>query len=144
MKRKNKAGLALIALSLMMLGSTPALARHHGGYGNGMWQQNGSPLSAEQQTAAQQIHTDYDNQTRDLRQQLMSKRYEYNALLTASSPDSARIGAVAKEIETLRQSLDAQRVKRDIALAQAGVPRGAGMGYGGCGERGGHRGMGHW
>ena len=36
-----------------------------------------------------------------------------------------------------------------VALAQAGVPRGAGMGYGGCGgggnyRGGGHMGMGHW
>lgn len=35
--------------------------------------------------------------------------------------------------------------KRDIAMAEAGIPRGAGMGmgYGGCGG-GGHMGMGHW
>lgn len=54
MKRNTKkAGLALIALSLMVLGSSPALARHHWGNGGGMWQQNGSGLSAEQQAAAQ-------------------------------------------------------------------------------------------
>ena len=84
-----------------------------------------------------------------MRQQLTSKRYEYNALLTASSPDTAKINAVAKEMEALNQSLDEQRVKRDVAMAQAGVPRGAGMGYGGCGgggnhRGGGHMGMGHW
>ncbi|MCX3354669.1 zinc resistance sensor/chaperone ZraP, partial [Escherichia coli] len=40
---------------------------------------------------------------------------------------------------------DQQRVKFDIALAEAGVPRGAGMGYGGCrGSAGGHMGMNHW
>lgn len=44
MKRNTKAGLALIALSLMVLGSSPALARHHWGNGGGMWQQNGSGL----------------------------------------------------------------------------------------------------
>lgn len=53
MKRNTKAGLALIVLSLMVLGSSPALARHHWGNGGGMWQQNGSGLSAEQQAAAQ-------------------------------------------------------------------------------------------
>ncbi len=50
-------------------------------------------------------------------------------------------------MENLRQSLDELRVKRDIAMAEAGIPRGAGMGmgmgYGGCGG-GGHMGMGHW
>ena len=46
-------------------------------------------------------------------------------------------------MENLRQSLDELRVKRDIAMAEAGIPRGTGMGYGGCGG-GGHMGMGHW
>ena len=137
MKHINK----LIVLSLLALGSTPALARHHQGYGDGMWQQNASPLSTEQYATVQQIHNDYDTQTSALRQQLMSKRYEYNALLTASSPDSAKISALAKEMTTLNQSLDEQRVQRDIALAQAGVTRNNIMGYDGCG---GHRGMGSW
>ncbi|STJ57492.1 zinc resistance protein [Escherichia coli] len=60
-------------------------------------------------------------------------------LLAANPPDSSKINAVAKEMENLRQSLDELRVKRDIAMAEAGIPRGAGMGmgYGGCGG-GGH------
>ncbi|NDO82750.1 zinc resistance protein [Citrobacter sp. NCU1] len=147
MKRKNTSGLALIALSLMVLGSSPALARNHWGNGDtGMRQQNVSALTTEQQATAQKIDDDFDSQTRSLRQQLMSKQYEYNALLTASSPDSAKISAVAKEMAALRQSLDEQRVKRDIAMAQAGIPRGTGMGCGGGGYHhgGGHMGMGHW
>ncbi|MEG0101396.1 MAG: zinc resistance sensor/chaperone ZraP [Citrobacter sp.] len=147
MKRNNK--LALMVLSLIALGSTPALAQHHWGNGEGMWQQGGTPMTTEQQAAAQKIADDYYAKTSALRQQLTSKRYEYNALLTASSPDTAKINAVAKEMESLNQSLDEQRVKRDVAMAQAGVPRGAGMGYGGCGgggnhRGGGHMGMGHW
>lgn len=146
MKRNNK--LALIALSLIALGSTPVLAQHHWGYGDSQ-QRGGIPMTTEQQATAQKIYDDYYSQTSALRQQLVSKRYEYNALLTASSPDTAKINAVAKEMEALNQSLDEQRVKRDVALAQAGVPRGAGMGYGGCGgggnyRGGGHMGMGHW
>ncbi|HFZ8996805.1 TPA: zinc resistance sensor/chaperone ZraP [Citrobacter freundii] len=143
MKRNNKA-LALAVFALMALGSGTAFAQPHWGYGGGMWQQDGNPMTSEQQATAQKIYDDYYSQTSTLRQQLISKRYEYNALLTASSPDSAKINAVAKEMEALRQSLDEQRVKRDIAMAQAGIPRGAGMGYGGCGGRGGHMGMGHW
>lgn len=142
MKRNNKIGLALIALSLLALGSSPALARHHWENQEGMWQQNASPLTDEQQRAAQKIDDDYNVQTRALRQQLTSKRYEYQALITASSPDSAKINAVAKEMASLHQSLDEYRVKRDIALAEAGVPRG--MGHGGCGGGNGyHRGGGH-
>ncbi|EBU2339228.1 zinc resistance sensor/chaperone ZraP [Salmonella enterica] len=151
MKRNNKSAIALIALSLLALSSGAAFAGHHWGNNDGMWQQGGSPLTTEQQATAQKIYDDYYTQTSALRQQLISKRYEYNALLTASSPDTARINAVAKEMESLGQKLDEQRVKRDVAMAQAGIPRGAGMGYGGCGgygggyhRGGGHMGMGNW
>ncbi|AMW60598.1 zinc resistance sensor/chaperone ZraP [Salmonella enterica] len=151
MKRNNKSAIALIALSLLALSSGAAFAGHHWGNNDGMWQQGGSPLTTEQQATAQKIYDDYYTQTSALRQQLISKRYEYNALLTASSPDTAKINAVAKEMESLGQKLDEQRVKRDVAMAQAGIPRGAGMGYGGCGgygggyhRSGGHMGMGNW
>ncbi|EBQ8843536.1 zinc resistance sensor/chaperone ZraP [Salmonella enterica subsp. enterica serovar Derby] len=151
MKRNNKSAIALIALSLLALSSGAAFAGHHWGNNDGMWQQGGSPLTTEQQATAQKIYDDYYTQTSALRQQLISKRYEYNALLTASSPDTAKINAVAKEMESLGQKLDEQRVKRDVSMAQAGIPRGAGMGYGGCGgygggyhRGGGHMGMGNW
>ncbi|EAZ2502092.1 zinc resistance sensor/chaperone ZraP [Salmonella enterica] len=151
MKRNNRSAIALIALSLLALSSGAAFAGHHWGNNDGMWQQGGSPLTTEQQATAQKIYDDYYTQTSALRQQLISKRYEYNALLTASSPDTAKINAVAKEMESLGQKLDEQRVKRDVAMAQAGIPRGAGMGYGGCGgygggyhRGGGHMGMGNW
>lgn len=151
MKRNNKSAIALIALSLLALSSGAAFAGHHWGNNDGMWQQGGSPLTTEQQATAQKIYDDYYTQTSALRQQLISKRYEYNALLTSSSPDTAKINAVAKEMESLGQKLDEQRVKRDVAMAQAGIPRGAGMGYGGCGgygggyhRGGGHMGMGNW
>ncbi|EOG3909110.1 zinc resistance sensor/chaperone ZraP [Salmonella enterica] len=151
MKRNNKSAIALIALSLLALSSGGAFAGHHWGNNDGMWQQGGSPLTTELQATAQKIYDDYYTQTSALRQQLISKRYEYNALLTASSPDTAKINAVAKEMESLGQKLDEQRVKRDVAMAQAGIPRGAGMGYGGCGgygggyhRGGGHMGMGNW
>lgn len=108
-----------------------------------MWQQNAAPLTSEQQTVWQKIHNDFYAQSSVLQQKLVTKRYEYNALLAANPPDSSKINAVAKEMETLRQSLDELRVKRDIAMAEAGIPRGYGMGYGGC-DGGGHTGMGHW
>ncbi|EFH8829678.1 zinc resistance sensor/chaperone ZraP [Escherichia coli] len=141
MKRNTKIALVMMALSAMAMGSTSAFA--HGGHS--MWQQNAAPLTSEQQTAWQKIHNDFYAQSSALQQQLVTKRYEYNALLAANPPDSSKINAVAKEMENLRQSLDELRVKRDIAMAEAGIPRGTGMGmgYGGCGG-GGHMGMGHW
>lgn len=70
----------------------------------------------------QKLHNDYYAQTSALRQQLQSKRYEYNALLTAQKPDSGKIEAVAQEMEGLRQKLDQQRVKFDIAWLRRAFP----------------------
>ena len=102
MKRNTKIALVMMALSAMAMGSTSAFA--HGGHG--MWQQNAAPLTSEQQTAWQKIHNDFYAQSSALQQQLVTKRYEYNALLAANPPDSGKINAVAKEMENLRQSLD--------------------------------------
>ena len=100
-----------------------------------------SQLTEQQATVQKRITI---TQTSALRQQLQSKRYEYNALLTAQKPDSGKIEAVAQEMEGLRQKLDQQRVKFDIASLRQAF-RGAGMGYGGCrGSAGGHMGMNHW
>ena len=106
MKRNTKIALVMMALSAMAMGSTSAFA--HGGHG--MWQQNAAPLTSEQQTAWQKIHNDFYAQSSALQQQLVTKRYEYNALLAANPPDSSKINAVAKEMENLRQSLDELRV----------------------------------
>ncbi|ATY00702.1 MULTISPECIES: zinc resistance sensor/chaperone ZraP [Klebsiella] len=145
MKRKPTLSLIFAALAALTFGSHAAWAGHHWGYNNGMGAQGYSQLTQEQQATVQKLHDNYYAQTSALRQQLQSKRYEYNALLTAPKPESGKIEAVAKEMETLSQQLDQQRVKFDIALAEAGVPRGAGMGYGGCrGNGGGHMGMNHW
>lgn len=136
MKMYTKTGLALFVFSLMTLESGQALANHRGyGYAH-------SPITAEQQTAAQKIYGDYYSRTSALRQQLEFKRYEYDALLRAGSPDSTKINAVTKEIEGLRQALNEQLFKRDVAIAQVDVPRGAS--YDGHGHRGGDHIMGHW
>ncbi|MBV8043114.1 periplasmic heavy metal sensor [Pluralibacter sp.] len=139
MGQKKRMFLAAAVFSTLALHAPSALAGWE--HNDGRWQQGYSQLTPEQQTASQTIYDQYYAQTSALRQQLASKRYEYNALLIASAPDSDKINAVAKEMASLNQSLDESRVQRDIALAKAGVPRG-GMGYGGCGGHGG--GMGHW
>lgn len=143
MKRNQKLTLTLITLAALTLGSSSAWAKHHWNNGNGMGPQGYSQLTTEQQATARKLHNDFYEQTRALRQQLTSKRYEYNALLTADKPDSAKIESTAQQIETLSQKLDQQRVKFDIALAHARIPRGEGMGHGSCGGGRDHMGMNH-
>ena len=144
MKRNKKMTLTLIALAALTFGSSSAWARHHWNNGSGMGPQGYSQLTADQQATAQKLHNDFYEQTRVLRQQLQSKRYEYHALLTADKPDSAKVESIAQEMEVLGQQLAQQRVKFDLALAQAGVSRGVGMGPGSCDGGSGHMGMSHW
>ena len=144
MKRNKKMTLTLIALAALTFGSSSAWARHHWNNGSGMGPQGYSQLTADQQATAQKLHNDFYEQTRVLRQQLQSKRYEYHALLTADKPDSAKVESIAQEMEVLGQQLAQKRVKFDLALAQAGVSRGVGMGPGSCDGGRGHMGMSHW
>ncbi|HEB4876323.1 TPA: zinc resistance sensor/chaperone ZraP [Kluyvera ascorbata F0526] len=144
MKRNNNLTLTLLAVAAFTFTSGTALAGPHHRGNNG---DNGgySQLTDAQQATAQKLHNDFYNQTSALRQQLTSKRYEYNALLTADKPDSAKIESVAQEMETLRQKLGNQRVKFDVAMAQAGIPRHGGMGCQGGYNGGGHMGgMNRW
>lgn len=144
MKRNKKMTLTLIALAALTFGSSSAWARHHWNNGSGMGPQGYSQLTADQQATARKLHNDFYEQTRVLRQQLQSKRYEYHALLTADKPDSAKVESIAQEMEVLGQQLAQQRVKFDLALAQAGISRGVGMGPGSCGGGRGHMGMSRW
>ena len=105
-----------------------------------MWRQNAAPLTNVQQATWQKIHNNFYSQSSALQQQLVTKRFEYNALLAANPPDNSKVNAVAKEMDTLRQSLDELRVKRDIAMTEAGLPRGTGMGMGCAG----YMGVGRW
>lgn len=92
-------------------------------------------LTAEQQAAAQKAFTDFRTKTADLHQQLMSKNYEYKALLTSKTVDEQKIQAVSKEISALRDNLYQQRVALDVQLAKDGIPAmGNRMGMGGHGK----------
>ena len=104
MKRNRNLPLTLVTLAALTFGSNAAWANHHWGDNNRMGAQGYSQLTQEQQATAQKLHNDYAAQTSALRQQLQSKRYEYNALLTTQKPDSGKIEAVAQEIEGLRRS----------------------------------------
>ncbi|KFK92184.1 MULTISPECIES: periplasmic heavy metal sensor [unclassified Serratia (in: enterobacteria)] len=106
----------------------------------GMGYQQGymASLTPEQQAISQKAFDEFQLKTADLRQQMMSKQYEYNALLTSKPLDEQKVLAVSKEITVLRDNLHQQRVALDTQLAKAGVPAmGHHMGMGGAGMHGG-------
>ncbi|AWH89309.1 periplasmic heavy metal sensor [Limnobaculum parvum] len=99
-------------------------------------------LTPEQQATSQKIFNEFQTKSADLRQKMMSKNYEYKALLTSKPLDEQKVQAVSKEIDELRNVLHQNRVVMDIEMAKAGLPmtgRHMGMGddMGGKGMHGG-------
>lgn len=143
----TKTTLAAILSVAMLAGvSTTALAQngYHGNMtnaqgtyqGKGYQHGNRANLTPEQQAVSQKAFDEFQLKTADLRQQLMSKQYEYKALLTGKPLDEQKVLAVSKEITALRDNLYQQRVALDTDLAKAGVPM-MGHGMGGAGMHGG-------
>lgn len=137
---------AIISVAMLAGVSTTALAQngYHGNMGNaqgthqGMGYQHGNRanLTPEQQAVSQKAYDEFQLKTADLRQQLMSKQYEYRALMSGKPLDEQKVLAVSKEITALRDNLYQQRVALDTDLAKAGVPM-MGHGMGGTGMGGG-------
>lgn len=123
--------------------TTQGMKNGHGGMNHkNMGAQRGghmANMTPEQQAASQKAFDEFQTKTADLRKQMMSKNYEYKALLTAGTVDDKKIEAVSKEISALRDQIAEQRVQLDIQLAKAGIPM---MGHRGMGMGGDHMGMG--
>lgn len=130
MKFNKTAIAAIISLGFLIGFSGSALAQHgmgnsmnggqyHQGMNGGGYRAN---LTAEQQAIWQKVFAEYQTATANLHQQLLSKNYEYNAVLTSSPVDDKKLLAVSKEIAALRDSLYQHRVTMDTQLAKAGMP----------------------
>lgn len=73
----------------------------------------------------------YLSDTVTIRQELASKRAEFQALMSGQNPDPAAAASLSKEIFNLQEKLRAQAPSR-------GFGRGGGYGYGGCPGSGGY------
>jgi zinc resistance-associated protein len=140
----NKATIAAIVSLAALTGFSHLAMAQNGMNGSnsqrGMGYQQGymASLTPEQQAISQKAFGEFQLKTADLRQQLMSKQYEYKALLTSKPLDEQKVMAVSKEITALRDNLYQQRVALDTQLAKAGVPAmGHRMGMGRTGMHGG-------
>lgn len=141
----NKSTMAVITSLALLIGfSHSALARYNMCNGmnfsdaQSMQDRRGyrmNNLTVEQQTAREAALTQFQTSTADLRQQLLSKRYQYHALLTSHPVDEQNIVTVSKEIQALQDTIHAKRQVVDTQLIKAGVPI---MDYSGM-----HRGRGY-
>lgn len=96
-----------------------------GGYGYGYGYHS---LSPEKQAKAQQIYADYYAKTITLRQQILSKQSELNALIYSGKDDEKKIQSLTKEISDLRSKIFESQVALQRQLAKEDLPSMGGMG----------------
>ncbi|PVZ85670.1 zinc resistance-associated protein ZraP [Serratia sp. S1B] len=130
---------------VMLVGLSQAAMAQNGNRGQNMSNQQGTNqgmgyhtgymanLTPEQQAISQKAFNEFQLKTVNLRQQMIAKNAEYNALLTSKPLDEQKALAVSKEISALHDQLYQQRVALDTELAKAGLPA--------MGHRGGMGGM---
>lgn len=99
-----------------------------GGYGYGGYGYQSLP--AEKQAAAQKLCASHFAKTSVLRQQLIAKQAELNALIYGGKADDPKIQSLTKEISGLRAKLYEDRVALQQELAKEGIPAMGGGMYG--------------
>jgi len=137
MASRNALGLSVILCLFVVFAWAGAASAQMGpgmmgGYGGGYGYQS---LTPEKQAAAQKIFANYQSQTVGLRQQLIVKRSELNALIYGDKPDDAKVQTLTKEISDLQAKLYTAQVALQRQLAKEDIPM-MGGGYGGYGGMG--------
>ena len=137
---KGKKAIGITATAMTVMGSG-AMAwagwgGHHGGNGGFAHAQHMN-MTAEDYSAAAEIHEKFLAETGEIRRALMEKEAAIRAGLAGEKPDLARMKGLQKEIAALRGQLDEKRLVRMVEMKEK-VP-----GYNGgydnyCGYGAGH------
>ncbi len=132
----------------------PVFARGRGwGYGGGpgycWWDQGGNaPYTVEQQKQLNDLDQKFFNDTATLRNNIWSKQNEMSILLNGENPDTAKLQALQKEINALKNQMAEKRLEYRIEANKVAPDntygRGYGRGMGGYGGRGGYGPGGCW
>lgn len=136
MKKSLCGFLALAMLATGVIGfSGVAEARggRHNGYGPGY---NYNNLTPEQQEKARKLHDEHYNSVAPIRQQMIVKQAELDALLINEKPDAKKVESLSRDLGELRGKMMNQRLALRDRLEKEGLP-GYGMGYHNGGRRGG-------
>lgn len=119
----------MIALVVALAASSGAFAYGRGGGGCGNCIAPG--------TAQQEQFRKFQQDTIDLRQEMMTKRFELQRENLKATPDAARMAALQAEIGTLQTRIYDIRVKSGLPAGRfdgecGSMKQGMGMGRGGC------------
>ncbi|WP_459934985.1 periplasmic heavy metal sensor [Fundidesulfovibrio butyratiphilus] len=135
MGRKRGSWLAAILFAVMAFAFAgvahaqmgPGMMGSYGyGYGGGY-----HSLTPEKQAVAQKLYSAFYSQTRTLRQQLITKQYELNAMIYGAKADDKKIQELSKEISELRSKLFDAQVTLQRQLAKEDIPLMGGISGGG-------------
>ena len=130
MNKTSIRNLAFAAALALSLGAT-GIANAQGPMMGGM-----PMLSPEQQATVQKLNTEFFSATTSLRQQIMSKQAELNAQVNSTTPDTAKIETISKDLGALQGKLLVERAALNAKLTKEGLPA-AGHGMMGGMEMGG-------
>lgn len=100
---------------------------HSRGYGN---------LNDEERAKLEDLDRTYYQQTEGIRNQIMNKSEELDALMDAQNPDPERVKALQREISDLRAELDQKELNYELETRKIDPDQRFGSGFG----RGYHRG----
>lgn len=126
------AGLVFALGALLWLGQAgtagaqfmgPGMMGGYGGYGYGY-----HSLSPEKQAKAQQLYADYYSKTITLRQQILAKQSELNALIYSGKEDEKKLQGLTKDIADLRSKIFEQQIALQRKLAKEDLPYMGNMG----------------
>lgn len=121
----------MIALAVALAASVGAYAYGPGGGGRGVGCGNCTGPTAAQQEQFKKFQQD----TIELRQQMMSKRFDLQREELKTTPDAARLTALQGEIGALQTKIHDIRVKSGLPVGRSdgacgSANRGMGMGHG--------------
>ena len=87
-------------------------------------------LNSKQQEQLTDLNRKFYDETRTLRDKLLSKSAELNALLSETNPDSGKISKLQKEISNLQAKLDEKSINNEIEARKIAPDNRFGGGYG--------------
>ena len=143
-------GAALLAMSGLAVAAGPGFGR--GNNPNCPNWDTRLNLTPEQQTKMNDLRTQFWKDTINLRNEMQTKRLELRTLWTNPAPDKDKITAKQKELNVLREKLQAKKTEYKLEARKNLTPEqaaqigtfGPGMGGGGQGWGKGRMGRGNW
>jgi zinc resistance-associated protein len=125
MRKKTFPCLLILTLALTLGLAATALAGPMGRGMGGGWAAN---LTPEQSAKILELKQKFMNDTAPLRQQMLQKRIELNALWQAPNPDQAKIAAKQKELNALRDQMQQKQLDFQMQVRQIAPNAPMGMG----------------